>query len=104
MTALIVEELEKETSTWGIPGVLFRSYVNTPQLAVYPPDDVYRTPPRVVAMLKMSLTSVHEGKTFRVGEKKYRIRSVSSVYLPEMVGENDPLGEYRIVSAVEEAS
>ena len=106
MTTLIYDAatLEEKSKTWGQPATLFRSYVNTPALALYPDDDgVKRTPP-VVTLLKVSLTSEHEGKAFRVGEKKYRIQSVSNVYDPKMVGEHDSHGPYRIVSAVEEAS
>lgn len=97
-------QVEAAQSTWGKDAIMFRAYVNTPAVAVYPEDDEPNRTPRIVATLKVSLAPEHEGKCFRVGEKRFRIRSVSSVYNPEMVGENDKHGLYRIVTAVEEAS
>lgn len=85
---------------------LFRAYVNKPAVAFYPDNDDMPDTPPLAAMLKMVLESKHEGLVFRVAvngvERRFRIQNVSgTVYEPQMVGEVDAHGPYRIVSTEE---
>lgn len=81
--------------------MIFKAYVNTPGVAFYGDEyDNLNTPP-LAAVLKVSLEDKHIGKTFQVGARRFRIQSISHVYEPDMVGEIDEHGDFRIISTEE---
>lgn len=81
---------------------LFRAYTTKPAVAFYPEDDGARVTPSLAATLIFVLESKHEGLSFRVNERRFRIQNVSgTIYEPQKVGEVDAHGPYRIVSTEE---
>lgn len=82
--------------------MIFRAYVNKPEVSLYPEHDTgeKRTPP-IVAVLKNPVTEASIGKHIKYNERSFRIDNVSCVYVPKMVGETDSHGDYRIVSTTE---